>query len=333
MRLTKRIRLKFEAPLVRLGLAIIPRLPRQAVVTLANFAAKVAYPFLGKMRRIGHANLDLAYGSTKSYAEKEAILRQSFRTFSLVILDLIWFVRDSQARINKYVHFDASYDHIVNDNVAEICLTAHHGNWELFGRAISMHGQQLTSIAAPLANPAVGEIFNQLRMDTGQTIVSKIGALRKLITTLKGNGKVAILLDQNTRPYDGGVFVNFFGRPTPISTIVAALCLHTKCLVAFGSCLPDRQGHYYCTPIVKLSWPQLEGADKEERQRKITQEIAQTMEARIRERPEHWLWMYKRWKYIAPGYEAWQYPFYSHPLGDRDLEVLRKRTEAEAPAE
>ncbi len=95
----KRIRQALEAPLMRLGLAVVPRLPRWAVRVLARGLGTAAYVFSARSRRLGRENLDLAFGGTKTAAEKRRILRRSLQNFSLVMLDLLWFTRDSAARM------------------------------------------------------------------------------------------------------------------------------------------------------------------------------------------------------------------------------------------
>ena len=94
-----RWRQALEAPLMRLGLAAVPRLPRGALLALARALGEGAYLFSARSRRLGLANLDLAFGATKTPAEKRRILRASLRNFSLTMLDLLWFSRDSAARM------------------------------------------------------------------------------------------------------------------------------------------------------------------------------------------------------------------------------------------
>ena len=74
-----RLRQALEAPAMRLGLALVPRLPRGAVLALARGLGTAAYLFSARTRRLGLANLDLAFGAAKAPAEKRRILRESFR--------------------------------------------------------------------------------------------------------------------------------------------------------------------------------------------------------------------------------------------------------------
>ena len=59
--------------------------------------------------------------------------------------------------------------------------------------------------------------------------------------------------------------------------------------------------------------------------RELTERIARLTEEAIRHQPEHWMWMYKRWKYIAPGADRARYPFYSRTLSAEEQSIHASR--------
>lgn len=317
MKFPGKVRQSLELALTRLGMAVVPALPRRAVVHLAGFFGRLAWLFSGHLRRVGRANLDIAFGDSLTPARKQKILRQAFSSFALVMLDMFWFSKDSENRIRKYVRFDESYE-TLKRREPKICLTAHLGNWELLGKAASFYGAPMVSVAAPLANEAINSLFNDMRGNTGQTVVSKGGAVRKLMQTLRDGGNIAVLLDQNTKPSRGGVFVDYFGLPVPVSSAVATLYLHTKARILFSCCMPDAGGFYKTLPILEITPPDTAGMGKDEAIQTITQAVAQATEQAVRDYPGNWLWMYKRWKYHAPGADTSRYPFYSKDLLPED---------------
>ena len=323
MRRVSRLRMRAEVLAVRWSLLSIPLLPRPLLVAMAHAGGFLAYLLAVPQRRIGRANLDLAFGDRLTASAKRALLRQSFYTFALTLLDLFWFARNPRERIPRHITLGAGYDRLRTDH-AHICLTAHMGNWELLGRATALMAAPLTSVAAPLENLELQRLFERLRTDTGQRIVPSNGAFRALLRTLRSGGHVALLLDQNTKPVEGGVFVEFFGLPAPMSTAVAALHRHTGAPVMLGVCVPDRRGCYPLQVLRELSLPDTAGLPASEALTVITQAIAHALEATIRARPGAWLWMYKRWKIALPGERAGHYPFYSRPLKQRDLVPEKK---------
>ncbi|MDD4735153.1 MAG: hypothetical protein PHP44_03490 [Kiritimatiellae bacterium] len=269
-----RIRHLLEYKLAQCGMALIPRLPRSVVAFLAHTFGFLAYLLSAHLRNTGRVNLDIAFGETKNTDEKRRILIRSFQTFALVLLDLFWFAHRQKERIDTYVHFHPGHDELFKEHPeATICVTAHAGNWELLGKSVALRYGQFTSIAAPLENEKLDLLFDRIRSETGQTIVKKSGAVRAMLKTLRSGGFVAFLLDQNTKPSMGGIFLDFFGLPVPVSTIGATLVMHTGARLVFGACLPDASGHYHVTPPLPIPTDTLLESTKPEQMQLLTGRI------------------------------------------------------------
>lgn len=314
--------------LARAGLAIIPRLSRPALRRVANILGRLAMRFGGpRVRQVALANLERVFPG-KTDAERRAILAHSFQTFALSMLDVFWLARDTRRRIGELMELDPSYDAIIAPGPM-ICVTAHLGNWEILGMAVSHRsGEPLASVAATLKNRRVDELFRGLRETTGQEVVPRRGAVRPLLKTLREGRKIALVLDQNTKPYDGGIFVDFLGLPAPISTAAALLALRTGAPVVVGFSLPTPDGRYTTAPLVHVPTADLPG-DQDEAVRILTTRIAQILGEQIRRTPEFWVWSYKRWKLIPPGARAEDYPAYARPLRQSDLVRAQKRSTSE----
>ncbi len=306
----KRIRKALEVVLVRIGLLFIPMLPRRGVVRLARVAGWLGYYLSPRLRNVGKANLDIAFQEHRTPREKKKILQESFQTFALVTLDILWFSRHSAKRIPAHVRFDPGLDEVFQHK-PHICITAHLGNWELLGHAVSLKGYPLHSVAAPLANPAVEPLFHQIRSVSGQRILARNGAVRGMLKALKAKEKVGLLLDQNIKPSKGGVFLDFFGLPAPVSDAAATLALRTQTDILFGFCIPDRDGSYYVHTAEKITPDRYASEEREQAVRACTFDIVHVIENAIRTHPGAWLWMYKRWKYRTPGVDPNRYPFYA----------------------
>ncbi|MCF7837691.1 MAG: hypothetical protein K9N49_03590 [Candidatus Marinimicrobia bacterium] len=309
------VRSRLEVGLTGLAAAWVPCWPRAGVVGLARLLGAIGYRMSGRLRALGDANLELALGAELSAADRARVLRQAFRTMALTALDTFWFARRTSARLARWVAFDGWYEREIFQPGGAICLTAHMGNWELFGKAITYRGFPLMSVVNPLANPAVDVVLNGLRQRGGQLIIERQGAMRRMLTQLRQGGKIAVVLDQNTLPDEGGVLVDFFGRTVCMSAAPAALHYHTGAPVRFGVFLPDASGQYRARPGCQISLPPCPAgkADPETLQR-ATQAIASAIEATVRADPGQWLWMYKRWKYIPPAADPATYPDYAQPL-------------------
>ena len=302
----RRVRHAIEASLFGLAFRLIPCLPRQGVVGLARVLGWVAWHVDRRDRRIALANLDLAYGSTLSVAEKVAIARRVFRNFAQTSLDYFWFARNTRERIDRYVTMEDSMVPVLGHGPI-VGVTAHYGNWEILAQAAALHGSPLSSVAKPLQNPALDARVNRLREETGQHIIAREGALKSLVKVLRNKGIVAMALDQDTRVSDGGVFVSFFGVPVPISSAAAGLALRLRTPVVVVFCRHEEGGRYRCYLREWLSPDSMAGLSMEA----LTARISAAVEAEIRRDPAQWLWTYKRWKRRQPGFDASRYPFYA----------------------
>lgn len=294
----KKIRGTLEVPLTRFGLAVVPRLSRSMILSLAQALGWVGYTFSRRSRRLGLSNLDLAFGQTKSLAEKKRILRRSMRNFALVMLDLLWFSRNSEQRVERWFQPTAALMEAMTRRIPHVGVTGHFGNWELTGRYWAKATGSLMSVAMPVKNPAVDALLQRAREKDGQQIIAREGALKKLVRCLRDGGTVGLLLDQNTAPAEGGVFADFFGKPVAVSPAAGLLASMTGAEILFAFSLPRPDGSYRCELPHTISPEEITGLDRARAATEITRKITGFYEEAIRAHPECWLWSYKRWRYI-----------------------------------
>jgi len=228
----------------------------------------------------------------------------------LALLDFFWFCRRRRERMAKYVRFDESAAEAVAVAPA-VRVTAHFGNWELLGQVSAWRGGAQTSVALEGKHGVADRLLRRVRGATGQELVPVRGALRALIKTLRHGGAVALVLDRNTLPEDGGLFVDFFGLPVTMSNAASVLALRLNVPVILGLCAAQADGTYrvYARPVP---------ADGATGPDEVTRRIAAMLEEEIRKDPAQWVWMYKRWKFRAPGTDPGRYPFYAREPRAKD---------------
>jgi len=145
------------------------------------------------------------------------------------------------------------------------------------------------------------ERLTRFRALGGNTVVSKRRALAAILRALRSGQGVAILIDQNVQEQDG-IFVDFFGRPAATTTVAAALALKTGCaLVPTRTVLRPDGG---CRVIYERPVEGPAGADRTRAIAALTQSLTTVIEGWIREFPEQWLWIHRRWKTQPPGLAA-----------------------------
>jgi lauroyl/myristoyl acyltransferase len=283
---------------------------------------------MGHLRRNAAANLNLVYGDTLSPKEKKSISIASFRNFALMSLDILWFDYKTEERLDKYFKSDKSFSDIF-DGTPNLIITGHFCNWEVSSLACGRNGNPLTSIALPAKNIFIEKEWAKIRAKTGSGTVTRKGGVRGIMKAIKNGRSTAFLLDQDTLPEDGGIFVPFFGLPVPVSNLTGVLWLRTNAKLAMSWCIPDKNGRYtaYAKEITEFDRSKTK---KEE----ITARITLELEDIVRNHPEYWLWCYRRWRYFRAEDPQEKYPFYAESYEDHQnyTKLIREYRSAEGPA-
>jgi KDO2-lipid IV(A) lauroyltransferase len=145
----------------------------------------------------------------------------------------------------------------------------------------------------PLDNPMVDELVESRRSASGNKLIYKKEAARAVLRALKANEPVGILIDQNTAA-DEGIFIQFFGKLACAGTAFVKLAYHSGAPVVPGFALWDERLRRYVLrfyPAVPLSGDLATD----------TQRIHSFFETVIREHPDQWMWIHRRWKTRPPG--------------------------------
>ena len=289
--------------------ACLPLLPRRAVLLLARGAGCAAWHALRNLRRVAEANHRVAFPSA-SEEERRAAVRRAFANFALVGLDLFWSGTLHAGNVRRHVRF-------VNEDLPRrllaqgrglIAVTPHLGNWEIAAFASALIGLPVRAVVHPLNNPLLADWFDSHRSRGGVAVIHRDGAARAALRTLGRGDAVALLIDQNTKPAEGGVFVEFFGLPATITRAPAVLALRTGAPILVTVGLPTPEGGWEVRYGPEIS--PVRAADPGEAIDATTRLCARAMEDEVRRHPDLWLWMYKRWKY-KPSADACGYPFYA----------------------
>jgi Kdo2-lipid IVA lauroyltransferase/acyltransferase len=213
------------------------------------------------------------------------------RTF----LDQLWDF-DPATRTSTRVEFDPDLiEKIVALREARrplLVFGAHRGNWELpavVGAALGFHSALL--YRPPGFSSLVDHITSLRTNLMGSLIVSRFGAVVEMTEALREGRNIGIIVDQHT---NGGVDVIFFGRTCKVSPTLARLARQFECPVYGTRAIRLPQGRFRMELVGPLQLPR-DGRGKIE----ITgtmQLVTDIIEQWVREHPEQWLWMHRRWR-------------------------------------
>ena len=172
-----------------------------------------------------------------------------------------------------------------------IFVSGHIGNWEVAAVTLEQGGVPVISVYRAANNPVVDRMISRFRSAVMHHLVPKgHDGTRELVRALGAGRHVALLVDQKL---NSGIPVPFFGRDAMTAPGVATLALRYDCPI--WPIRVERLGgaSFRVTVYPKLAMPEKD--TREERIRSVTVAINQVLEDWIRERPEQWLWLHRRW--------------------------------------
>ena len=179
-------------------------------------------------------------------------------------------------------------------NKGVIILTGHLGNWDLLASIVPRLGYPLTVISKDIKNKGVNEFWMNLRRRFGVKFVPAHNSYRTCLAALKKNELIGFILDQNMIRKEG-VFVDFFGKLACTTPGLAYMSAQSGAPVVPVFMIRGENGRH----VVKAFPPLDPPPDREpETIREYTQRYTKVMEDVIRQYPEQWIWIHRRWKTI-----------------------------------
>ena len=250
-----------------------------------------------RLRRVAMRNLELVYPHPDA-KEKAAIADACFMSLARLIASVAHFPGITKANVGEWIHYEGfeHFEDALRRGKGVLFATGHLGNWELSAFAHALLTAPMSIVVRPLDNPLLDEIATRYRSMSGNTILGRKDFLRPAVEALRRNEAVGILIDQNVTA-DRGVFVDFFGRKACVDAGFARLAARTGAAVipGFAFWREGEQRH-----VLKFYEPVPMRGDA----LADTQAVHSVLERAIREAPEQWLWIHRRWKTRPEGEPA-----------------------------
>jgi KDO2-lipid IV(A) lauroyltransferase len=279
------------ADLLLRGFGAIPTPLRRTL--FAGFLG-LFYHLAPRRRLIALYNLRRAFPE-KSEAEIIRIAKGVYRNMAIVAAEFFDIPRLTRENIGELIEVEGleNCTRALEKGRGVLIFGAHFGNWELEAVAASLLLKPLVVIYRPLDNAVLDTLVLRIRSAMGNTPLPKEHAMRTMLKTLKRNGMLGILIDQNVDYYEG-VFVDYFGRPACTTNGLALLALHTGAPVLPGHMkrLPGGRYRFVIGPEVEV----IDTGNKEADVLANTQRFTKVIEETVRRDPDQWLWVHQRWK-------------------------------------
>lgn len=278
------------------GLSLIRALgPDRASDLGARFAPRLGR--LVKADRIGRENLAAAFPE-KSPAEIEAILKGVWANLGrtaceYACMDELWDYDPAHPGAGRIVTDQAAlYERLRDDGAPALFFAAHLANWELPAVAAAAHGLETTALYRPPNNPHVARAIQKIRGRTmGRMVASGGAGVLQLAREIEAGGHAGMLVDQH---YTRGVDVVFFGRPAKANPTIAKLAREFDCPVHGVRAIRLGGDRFRLEATEALDLPR--DADGRVDVTATMQLITTVIEGWVREHPEQWLWLHRRWR-------------------------------------
>jgi KDO2-lipid IV(A) lauroyltransferase len=260
--------------------------------------ARLIGPML-REQKIGRANLAAAFPE-KSPEEIERILAGVWDNLGrlgaeFAHLDHIWehdpaHPTDGRIEIGRRTH--ELFAQLRLDGKPALIFASHLGNWELPALAAVEHGLDAAILYRRPNIASADRIIQQIRaVKMGTLIPAGRDAPLRLAEALQNGQHVAMLVDQYLT---NGVEVTFFGRKTKANPMLARLLRQVECPI-HGVRIIRLPGNRFRGEISEEVQPVRDASGQIDVQGTM-QAITSIVEGWIREYPDQWLWLHRRWR-------------------------------------
>jgi len=268
--------------------------PLGAADALARAATRLLDTAIPRLRRVGLTNLSFAFPQL-DIARHNQIIDGVFRSIARMLVAMARFPLLNRANISEWIGYEGldNYFEAKRAGRGVLVATAHLGNWELSAFAHALITEPMNVMVRPLDNPYIDRLVEERRTLSGNCLIYKKDAARAVLKVLDNNEAVGILIDQNTSTSEG-VFIKFFGKLACAGSAFVKLAHRSGAAVIPGFALWNEDGRRY----VLRFYPRIPMSGDVEAD---TQRIHSVIEQIIREAPDQWMWIHRRWKTRPTG--------------------------------
>ena len=284
---------RLESLLARSVEVVVTPLPLAAVRSVGRALGRLVYLLDARHRRIALENVSTVFPG-RPEAERRVLVRDAFAHFGGLLFELIKFgtLSDEEMLLATEAEGEERARQAYAQGKGVLFFTGHFGYWEIHAIAHALRMESTSALARPLDNALLDSMLERIRTRTGNTVIARQGAVRRMLRELAAGRGIAVLIDQHLHSSDA-VYVTFFGRPAATTSALAALALRTGAPVIPVFALPLPEGRYRLVYEPPVDPPR---ADTPDAVREFTQRCTDVLEMYVRRHPDLWLWMHRRWR-------------------------------------
>lgn len=299
---------------LKVAAAILPAIPERAALAAADVIGTLLYVFDRRGRRAGHQGLEAVFGTEMQPRQRRRVLRASYRNTIQAIVLLFHLQPLTPERYAKHVRIDpeddARFRTLVAAHPTFVLVSGHFGNWELLlaSRAALPYAPPMAYLAETTGYPAIDKFFERLRDHGAGKGSQRKGGAMALRKAMEEGRCISLLVDRNVNRKHGGRYVPFLGIPARTTPLAATLAHWYRVPLAVALLLPEGRARWRLRIGADLMEPRT--GDESTDVGVALARMNDVLSRAIREHPEAWAWMLKRWK-SRPTAELGPYPAYS----------------------
>jgi Kdo2-lipid IVA lauroyltransferase/acyltransferase len=281
--------------LLSLPLAIIPY---KLALKAGGLLGSLLFHLWKSRRQIAIDNLTGAVlrGAVIINSAPEEVIRENFKNLGKAFIEIIKIYYGLGGRIlgNVEIRGAENFKLAYEKGKGTIFITGHCGNWELLALCSMNIHVPVSNIARRINNPYLNYAAERARRKSGNSIIYKQGALKKILSLLRNKGVIGILMDQSVISSEG-VIADFLGKKAYTMKMPAMIARKTGSPVLPAFIRRTENSH-----IIEIG-PEIELDDSDDTERAVfndTVKFSGFIEDYIRQNPAEWLWIHRRWKRI-----------------------------------
>lgn len=236
-----------------------------------------------------------------SHSQRRRTARRMWEHLFLLVLEVAHAPRKiHETNWRRYIRLkgEARLIRLMISQRPTIIISGHLGNFELGGYVLGILGFPTFTVARKLDNPYLDRFVNRFREATGQYIIPKKGGYDKILEVLSAGGTMMFLADQ----YAGekGCWVEFFGRPASVYKAIALLALDQDAPVVVSCARRLERPLQFELAAAAFADPRNASVEMGTIHG-LTQWYTSQLEKLIRQAPEQYWWVHRRWKDTRSG--------------------------------
>ncbi len=247
----------------------------------------------GFRTKIVRSNISLAYKGQEAHK----IEVNNYIHYGRLIFELLHIPFDGLRFAKKNVKVEG-YEHIekaLSKGKGVFLLSAHTGYWEIMSVMAAIYGLPIYIVTKYFRIKLLDRIWVKSRQSYGVKLINETKSAREIIKTLKNNGAVGFVMDQFMGP-PNGVRVNFFSHPAWSMSSLAWFVAHTGASVVPVFNHRNSDGTFTIKVFKEIDFVRTGSDDGDIIYN--TQIYNDVVEQAIREYPDQWLWIHRRWKRV-----------------------------------